>query len=176
MKNKDQFNADINDFNFDIDTLSTVNSSSDLPHTQNDEAQLDERNIVYTKLLSTYSDYLSSSVKSKEKYKKGITRTLLIILGGISLGCMYLYYLILNTNEVDKSTNYFSMFTIFASFIGTIIIIPMHIVKYVFNENETQQIGDVIKNIQLYDKAIREDLYKIKFKDIKENQEETAQN
>ena len=50
----------------------------------------------------------------------------------------------------------------------------MHIVKYVFNENEIQQIGDVIKNIQLYDKAVREDLYKVKFNEIEENK--TTQN
>ncbi len=174
MENKEQLNADIEDFNFDEDTLLSIYSSNDLPHSQNDEAQLDERNIIYTKLLSIYSDYLSSSIKSKENYKKRITITLLIILGGISFGCMVLYFLVLNTNEVDKATNYFSMFTIFASFIGTIIIIPMHIVKYVFNENEIQQIGDVIKNIQLYDKAVREDLYKVKFNEIEENK--TTQN
>lgn len=39
-----------------------------------------------------------------------------------------------------------------------IIIIPTKIVEYLFNPQETQQIYEVIKNIQDYDKAVREDL------------------
>lgn len=48
------------------------------------------------------------------------------------------------------------------SFISSMIIIPTKITEYLFNVNETTQFGDIIKNIQEYDKAVREDLYKNK--------------
>ena len=50
------------------------------------------------------------------------------------------------------------MITAFASVISAIIVIPTKIVEYLFNPQETQQINEVIKNIQDYDKAVREDL------------------
>lgn len=170
MKDK-EFNADISDFKIDFTELSTVESSKDLPHLQNDETQLDIRNNVYTSLLSEYTKYLSSSINSKKNYKRCITGFLLFIIALIAFGSIYIYALAIKSNVWNSATDSLAIFTALASFIGSIIIIPMHIVKYIFNENEIQQIGEIIKNIQLYDKTIREDLYKVKFKDIEESQD-----
>ena len=52
------------------------------------------------------------------------------------------------------------MITAFGTVISAIIVIPTKMVEYLFNPQETQQINEVIKNIQDYDKAIREDLAK----------------
>lgn len=167
MKNT-SFNARFEDFPIGLDNLSSINSSQDLPHTQNDETQLDKRNNVYTTLLSSYCSYLSASVESKKKYKFWVTVILLSIIFIVTIGSIYLYYLAVTTNNNDDVANYLSIITIFISFIGSIIIIPMQIIKYIFNENEIQQIGEIIKNIQVYDKAIRDDLYKVKIENIKD--------
>ena len=51
-----------------------------------------------------------------------------------------------------------SAFSFVAYVTSAIIVIPTKIVEYLFNPQETQQINEVIKNIQDYDKAVREDL------------------
>ena len=48
------------------------------------------------------------------------------------------------------------------SFISAIIVITTKIVEYLFNPKETEQISEIIKNIQTYDKAVRDDLSKEK--------------
>ena len=46
--------------------------------------------------------------------------------------------------------------------ISAIIVIPTKIVEYLFNPKETEQISEIIKNVQTYDKAVRDDLSKEK--------------
>lgn len=48
------------------------------------------------------------------------------------------------------------------SFLTATIVIPTKVVEYLFNPQETQQIGEIIKNIQTYDKIVRNDLLKDK--------------
>ena len=48
------------------------------------------------------------------------------------------------------------------SFVATTIVIPTRVAEYLFNPQETQQIGEIIKIIQTYDKIVRNDLLKEK--------------
>ena len=41
------------------------------------------------------------------------------------------------------------------SFVAATIVISTRAVEYLFNPQETQQIGEIIKNIQTYDKIVR---------------------
>ena len=91
----------------------------------------------------------------------------------------------LNENRIKKKYVIYSMIAIFViiavvvciiafrneplatisaviSFISAIIVIPTKIVEYLFNPKETEQISEIIKNIQTYDKAVRDDLSKEK--------------
>ena len=111
------------------------------------------------------------------RYKKIVKKTYII----------YNKYLeeTLNENRIKKKYVIYSMIAIFViiavvvciiafrneplatisaviSFISAIIVIPTKIVEYLFNPKETEQISEVIKNIQTYDKAVRDDLSKEK--------------
>lgn len=133
-----------------IDDLININSSGDLPHKEKDEKELDERNKIYTDILSNYSKYLNQTLSKNTFNKKAFLIGLLIILGLIVIG--FFMYLILD------SDNIVAVITAFISLISAIIVIPTKIVEYLFNPQETQQINEVIKNIQDYDKAVRDDL------------------
>lgn len=56
--------------------------------------------------------------------------------------------------------NQIAIITSFISFISAMIIVPTKIIEYLFNPQETEQISAIIKNIQDYDKVVREDLSK----------------
>ena len=111
------------------------------------------------------------------RYKKIVKKTYMI----------YSKYLeeTLNENRIKKKYVIYSMIAIFViiavvvciiafrneplatisaviSFISAIIVIPTKIVEYLFNPKETEQISEIIKNIQTYDKAVRDDLSKEK--------------
>ena len=111
------------------------------------------------------------------RYKKIVKKTYII----------YIKYLeeTLNENRIKKKYVIYSMIAIFViiavvvciiafrneplatisaviSFISAIIVIPTKIVEYLFNPKETEQISEIIKNIQTYDKAVRDDLSKEK--------------
>lgn len=79
---------------------------------------------------------------------------MLIILGIIIVG-FFICIILLKDNII-------ALITAFGTVISAIIVIPTKMVEYLFNPQETQQINEVIKNIQDYDKAVREDLAKNK--------------
>ena len=91
---------------------------------------------------------LNSNKSNKQIFLIGLLVILLIIVIGFFI-CLYFL-----------SDNIIALITAFASVISAIIVIPTKIVEYLFNPQETQQINEVIKNIQDYDKAVREDLAK----------------
>ena len=45
-----------------IDDLTHINSSKDLPHKENDEKELDDRNKIYSTILENYSKYLKDTL------------------------------------------------------------------------------------------------------------------
>ena len=133
-----------------IDDLTHINSSKDLHHKENDEKELDDRNKIYSTILENYSKYLKDTLDSNKSNKKIFLIGLLVILLTIVIGFFICLYFLNN--------NIIALITAFASVISAIIVIPTKIVEYLFNPQETQQINEVIKNIQDYDKAVRKDL------------------
>ena len=98
---------------------------------------VEEREIINT---------LNSNKSNKQIFLIRLLVILLIIVIGFFI-CLYFL-----------SDNTIALITAFASVTSAIIVIPTKIVEYLFNPQETQQINEVIKNIQDYDKAVREDL------------------
>ena len=137
-------------FDDDVIDLTNINSSKDLPHKENDEKELDDRNKIYSTILENYSKYLKDTLNSNKSNKQIFLIGLLVILLIIVIGFFICLYFL--------SDNIIALITAFASVISAIIVIPTKIVEYLFNPQETQQINEVIKNIQDYDKAVREDL------------------
>lgn len=155
-------NDGLNDFSGieESEGLSGINSLDDLPHIKKDVGELDDRNKLYTKILEDYSGYLNKTLDNNSKNKKNFVKGLLSILIGI--GGLFIAVVVYFLKSPNYAINIFPLLTSFISFISEIIIIPTKIVEYLFNPEEMMQINEVIKNIQDYDKAVRDDLYKRK--------------
>ena len=136
-------------FDDDVIDLTNVNSSRDLHHK---EKELDDRNKIYSTILENYSKYLNDTLVNNKSNKKIFLISLLIILGVVIVG-FFICIVLLKDNII-------ALITAFGTVISAIIVIPTKMVEYLFNPQETQQINEVIKNIQDYDKAVREDLAK----------------
>lgn len=146
------FNNKLNEFSedFALDELESADSIDELPHNRKDEKELDERNKIYTKILYNYSKYLEETLNKNKVSKKYL----------INLMISVLVLIIVAFIIISFKGNRVAIISAFISVVSAIIVIPTKIVEYLFNPQETQQISEIIKNIQNYDKAIRDDLSK----------------
>ena len=133
--------------------LSIANSLEQLPHNRKDEMELDERNKIYTNVLDNYSTYLKENLDTNKCIKKWYV--------GVMLAIFVLIFLLFGYICVFKNED-FEMISALISLVTATIVIPTKVVEYLFNPQETQQIGEIIKNIQTYDKIVRNDLLKDK--------------
>lgn len=144
----DFFNED-----YEESGLSLTNSMNQLPHNRKDEIELDERNNIYTNILDNYSKYLKENLETNKRIKNAYVSVMLAGFVVINSICIYVY--------LSKNGN-IKMISALISMVTATIVIPTKIVEYLFNPQETQQIGEIIKNIQTYDKIVRNDLLKDK--------------
>lgn len=144
----DSFNED-----YEESGLSLTNSMNQLPHNRKDEIELDERNNIYTNILDNYSTYLKENLKTNKYIKIGYVSAMLTFFELI-IGIFFCV-------SRSKGGN-IKMISALISLVSATIVIPTKIVEYLFNPQETQQIGEIIKNIQTYDKIVRSDLLKDK--------------
>ncbi|MFQ7172477.1 MAG: hypothetical protein ACLRQF_10575, partial [Thomasclavelia ramosa] len=98
-----------------IDDLTHINSSKDLPHKENDEKELDDRNKIYSTILENYSKYLIDTLNSNKSNKQIFLIGLLVILLIIVIGFFICLYFL--------SDNIIALITAFASVISAIIVI-----------------------------------------------------
>ena len=145
----------LNDFSedFDSEELENADSIDELPHNRKDEKELDEIKTSLTDLFrNNYSKYLEETLNENRIKKKYVIYSMIAIFVIIAVVVCIIAF----RNE--------PLATISAviSFISAIIVIPTKIVEYLFNPKETEQISEIIKNIQTYDKAVRDDLSKEK--------------
>ena len=145
-------NNKLNEFSEDfvLDELESADSIDELPHNKKDENELDERNKIYTQILDNYSKYLEETLNKNKVSKKYLINLMIIVLVLI-IGAFII---------ISFIGNHLAIISAFISLVSAIIVIPTKIVEYLFNPQETQQISEIIKNIQNYDKAIRDDLSK----------------
>lgn len=145
-------NNKLNEFSEDfvLDELESADSIDELPHNKKDEKELDERNKIYTQILDNYSKYLEETLNKNKVSKKYLINLMIIVLVLI-IGAFII---------ISFIGNHLAIISAFISLVSAIIVIPTKTVEYLFNPQETQQISEIIKNIQNYDKAIRDDLSK----------------
>lgn len=145
-------NNKLNEFSedFALDELESADSIDELPHNKKDEKELDERNKIYTQILDNYSKYLEETLNKNKVSKKYLINLMIFVLVLI-IGAFII---------ISFIGNHLAIISAFISLVSAIIVIPTKIVEYLFNPQETQQISEIIKNIQNYDKAIRDDLSK----------------
>lgn len=159
MPKQDNFLSEFSGFN--TENQSEIEDKKDLPHKNNDQKQLDVRNVKYTEILEDYEIYIKQNLSQMNESKKNMITIFKTIMYCIIIGTFLIAALVIWADSNGISSVIAIGGTV-ASLISSIIIIPAKITEYLFNTNETVQFGDIIKNIQEYDKAIRDDLYKYK--------------
>ena len=145
-------NNKLNEFSedFALDELESADSIDKLPHNRKDEKELDERNKMYTRILENYSKYLEETLNRNKVSKKYL----------IDLMILVLVLIIVAFTIISFIGDHLAIISAFISLVSAIIVIPTNMVEYLFNPQGTQQISEIIKNIQNYDTAIRDDLSK----------------
>lgn len=154
----DDFNTNLNDL-LGISTPQEVSSSDELPHAKKDENQLDERNEIYTNILNLYYDYIKSTLKKNIHLRDNLIGSMVSILI-LTLVFTFLSIVLVISQNLDLSNTIMALGTVFVSLLTSFIIIPTKISEYAFNKEETNQISSIIKNIQEYDMAVRDDRQK----------------
>ena len=125
---------------------------------EKDVSGLWERNGVYTNILELYYDYLKRTENFKIENREKEFKTFYHILWFIVVSLMVIAILIIILGSISDDfafTMIISLVTVFTSLIGTIIIIPTKMVEFLFNKEDEKNMGEIIKNIQDYDKHVR---------------------
>ncbi|GFH96393.1 hypothetical protein IMSAGC003_02949 [Lachnospiraceae bacterium] len=128
---------------------------------KSDTSSLSKHNTQYTTLLKAYVKDFKKNSKNKRKNKEDlfkIAKKLLIwtpIVSGffilLTLGC-----LVFNLISVVETLPI--LFTSLTSLLGTFMVVPQMITKYLFNKKEEENLAAIISKIQKYDRDIRGDL------------------
>lgn len=124
---------------------------------KNDWEQIKKRNQEYTKFLTRYYTYIETVLEFKEEKRKWIFYISLGILG-TPLVALAIAVCFLSKNDFNSINNLIAFITALTTLVSSMIVIPKQIGEYLFNNDDTSQMVDIIKNIQEYDKNVRTDI------------------
>lgn len=124
---------------------------------KNDWEQIKKRNAKYTEFLDRYYSYINKVLQFKEDKRIRIYQYSLIILAIPMLAIAVTLY-ILSKNDFNSINNLIAYITALGALISSMIVIPTKIGEYLFNNDDTLQMVEIIKNIQDYDKNVRTDI------------------
>lgn len=127
---------------------------------EQDKSALKIRNKHYNNLLNHYVNHIDKSLSFKQENREIVFKLFIWAFIVILLTISCLIFGILWYGEMSKIQSVSVIITALATLITTLFIIPTKISEFIYNPNEDTQIGEVIKNLQEYDKSLRENLYK----------------
>lgn len=139
------------------DTEEQENYSDDATADKVDRLEIKKRNESYTRILERYYLYIDNMLDFKEEKRSamfwGAIGILLIpiLIFGIVL-------IIIVSKDLSQIENLVAFITAIGTTISAIYIVPTKIIEYLFSNEETQRIIEIIKNIQEYDKNVRDDI------------------
>ena len=120
---------------------------------ESDCSSMKQHNLSYNKLLDDYVNYMISNLKSKEKYKKYFFWfSFCTLIGSFILLCGSTIWALMYHVPLDELGGLISAII---SFLTMFFVIPKIITKYLFNENEEDNMYKLINNMQKYDSEIR---------------------
>lgn len=123
---------------------------------ESDKASMKLHNVQYDHLLISYVDNVKESFQRKKFYKEFFFWTSVLIL--ILTFVMLVVTVIVSISKEFSKDLVAVLIPISVSFLTVFIVIPHTITKYLFNEQEEDNMSKVIGNIQEYDKEIRRNL------------------
>lgn len=132
-------------------------SYTDVANSIRDWQKIDDRNSLYTSFLIEYYNYIINILEFKKMKRIQIYRFSLAVLSVPMIGIV-MTLCVLVQNDLSTLGNLVALITTLGTVISTIIIMPAKIGEYLFNNDDTQQMVEIIKNIQDYDKNVRVDM------------------
>ncbi len=149
---------EINDFlNSILSTEQAVPVTSDNNLVELDTGYLSHHNEDYSALLDIYVANAKESLNDKRKYKKIFYYSSLIVLAGIII-TLLISIIIAFTSKRSLQT-IVTLITAATSFMTAFIVIPKIIAEYLFNTSDETNFTDIIKNMQEYDKSVRDHIH-----------------
>ena len=142
-------------------TRSTINLlavESDEELHRGDRSSLLEHNKQYTALLSAYVENFKNNSESKMKNKQCVFIISMILFVSIPMCSLLIIAVTLVCLAYGCITVLESLPELLAaltSLLGTFMVIPKIITKYLFNKDEEKHLADIINKIQDYDRDIR---------------------
>ena len=124
---------------------------------QNDIEALKKHNEYFNKLLDVYVSNSKINLEFKLIFKTFfffICLIILMCLYGLLAGCSL--YCLNNAISIDKTITI--MFTNIISFLTSFIVLPRIIANYLFDSKEENNVFEITKNMQEYDKDLRDRL------------------
>ena len=122
---------------------------------------LSAHNEQYTELLKAYVEDFKRNSLDKKKNKQELFKIAIRILFLITISTILLMFvtlLCLSLGVVDVLGTSLELIAALTTLLGTFMIIPKMITKYLFNKKEEENLANIISKIQDYDRQIRGDL------------------
>ena len=138
----------------------SVGSDESLMH-GSDVSNLSEHNEQYTALLKAYVKDFEKNSKNKRENKQDLFIIAKILLVGVPVfAFLYMAATIyfLACDKIDVLETLPGLVTALSSLLGTFMVVPQMITKYLFNKKEEENLAKIISQIQEYDKNIRGDI------------------
>lgn len=138
--------------------IQQVKSDNELLY-NSDMSSLSEHNYQYTLLLCAYvQDFLENSAK-KRKHKEDmfqIAKEMLRYVPVATLCFAVVTLICLVYDTIDALEAMPGVCVALSTLLGTFMVIPKMITKYLFNKREEEHLKEIIGKIQEYDRNIRE--------------------
>jgi Fe2+ transport system protein B len=136
--------------------IQVVNSDDALR--KSDASSLSEHNEQYTLLLKAYvEDFKENSINKKtnkqDLYK--IAKNLLLWIPIITLILVFIILILIASNKIEMIEALPELISAMATLLGTFMVVPKIITKYLFNKEEEKYLAKIIGKIQEYDSNIR---------------------
>ncbi|MBD5511785.1 MAG: hypothetical protein HDR08_11135 [Lachnospiraceae bacterium] len=125
---------------------------------RSDTSSLSEHNEYYTALLKAYVEEFRENSQNKRKNKKDLFDIAKMLLVFVPLGTFIFLIATLCLFAYDKINIFESLpglFIALTSLLGTYMVVPQMITKYLFNKKEEKRLAKIISKIQKYDRDIR---------------------
>jgi hypothetical protein len=138
---------------------SALNNATISQVVDQDNAEYNKRNKLYTQLLETYIDNYGKKEARKGTYKHVffiVTILLFVVITVGSIVSMILLSIYGNGSLANVGIAIANIVTI----ISTIIVLPKIIAEHLFPTNEAENMLEMVKNMQYNDSNIRNVLYK----------------
>ena len=133
--------------------------SSDEELHQSDNSNLHQHNAQFTALLEAYVKAFEKNSTKKIENKQEVFKIAKFLLLSIPISTIFLLFItlfLLISDKVDVLEILPGLTAALISLIGTFVVIPKMIIKYLFNKKEEKYLAEIIGKIQEYDKNIRD--------------------